>query len=188
MSEKLRTFVAIDIPAAPLRDVLGELAGIGRPVRVVAEPLHLTLKFLGDTQPSALEQISAALCEVCARHAPLKIEVTGIGAFPRPERPSVVWAGVAPAEPLAALAADLDTQLTPLGFPPEQRTFHPHVTLARVTGRPPGTLAEIMTLYGGESFGVAGVREVLFYQSVLSTDGPQHTVLSRTVLGGAPAE
>jgi RNA 2',3'-cyclic 3'-phosphodiesterase len=184
MSETLRTFVAIDLPAAPFRDVLEELAGIGRPVKVIAEPLHLTLKFLGQTPRSALEQISAALSEVCAPHAPLEIELRGIGAFPRPERPSVVWAGVSPAEPLAALAAELDAQLQPLGFPPEQRAFHPHVTLARVKGRPPQALAEFMDLYAEESFGVAVVAEALFYQSVLSTDGAQYTVLSRAPLVG----
>lgn len=185
MSETLRTFVAIDLPAAPLRDVLGELAGIGRPVKVVAEPLHLTLKFLGDTRRADLEQISTALKGVCVLHAPFEIEVSGIGAFPRPERPSVVWAGVSPAEPLAALAADLDAQLAPLGFPPEQRAFHPHVTLARVKGRPPQALAETMALYAEESFGTAVVREVMFYESVLSASGSRYTVLNRVVLGAS---
>jgi RNA 2',3'-cyclic 3'-phosphodiesterase len=184
MGEKLRTFVAIDIPAAPLREVLEELAGIGRPVKMVVEPLHLTLKFLGETRRSALDAISAAITEVCSRHAPLQFEIGGIGAFPRPERPSVVWAGVSPAEPLTALAAELDAHLKPLGFPPEQRAFHPHVTLARIKGRPPANLAEILTLYAGESFGNVRIGEVLFYESALSNAGPQYTILSTASLHG----
>jgi RNA 2',3'-cyclic 3'-phosphodiesterase len=185
MGEKLRTFVAIDIPADPLRDVLEELAGIGRPVKVVAEPLHLTLKFLGDTPRFMPDAVSAAITEVCSRHARLEFEIAGLGAFPRAERPSVVWAGVSPAEPLAALAAELDAHLEPLGFPPEQRPFHPHVTLARVKGRSPEALAEIMGLYAGESFGIAVVAEAHFYQSVLSTDGAEYRLLARAALSGS---
>lgn len=184
MGENLRTFVAIDIPAAPLRGVLEELARLGRPLKVAAPPLHLTLKFLGNTDAAALEGISAAIAAVCTRHEPLQLEIRGVGAFPTVKRPSVVWAGIHPARPLAALAAGLAARLAPLGFTPERRAFHPHVTLARVKGRPPAALAEIMALDAEEPFGVATIGETLFYQSLLTPAGPQYTVLRRMALGG----
>lgn len=185
MGENLRTFVAIDIPATPLHGVLEELARLGSPLKMAALPLHLTLKFLGNTDAAALERISAAIATVCALHEPLQLEISGVGAFPTVKRPSVVWAGIHPSQPLAALAAGLDARLAPLGFTPERRAFHPHVTLARVKGRPPAALCELMALYAEEVFGIATVGETLFYQSLLTPAGPQYTVLRRMALGGA---
>lgn len=188
MAQTLRTFVAIDFAADPVRDVLSDLQDLGRPIRTVREPLHLTLKFLGETRPADLAAIGRILAEVTSRHAVHEVDLTGVGAFPRPERPSVIWAGIAPQDPVRALAAELAAELEPLGFPPERRAFHPHITLARVKGRPPAGLADLFDLYGGEVFGKSLVREALHYQSELTPGGSQYSVLARAPLAPAQAE
>jgi 2'-5' RNA ligase len=184
MPERIRTFIAIDVPSEPFREVLDDLRDIGRPVKPVAEPLHLTLKFLGETEVASTARLSRQISEVTAAHGALELDFRGLGAFPRIERPSVVWAGLANGESITALADDLESQLEPLGYPRESRHFHPHVTLARVKGRPSQQLREMLELYADEAFGVAGVSEVRFYQSQLTPAGPEYSVLSTAVLSG----
>ena len=184
MPERIRTFVAIDVPAQPVREILDELRDMGRPIRAAVEPLHLTLKFLGETDVASVVDVSRAVSTVASAHRAFDLPLRGIGAFPKIERPSVVWAGVVDEEPIAALVENLEIVLEPLRFLRETRPFHPHVTLARVKGRPPQQLRELLELYADETFGVVGVREVKFYQSQLTPAGPEYTVLHSALLGG----
>jgi 2'-5' RNA ligase len=101
------------------------------------ENIHLTLKFLGEVPEGEIEQIGAALREVCADHAPFDASLSSFGAFPSARRARVIWAGAAAgSEELRALAADVETAFEPLGFERENRTFVPHATLGRVRGKP----------------------------------------------------
>lgn len=185
MPEHVRTFVAIEIAADPFRDVLSDLRDMGRPVRTVGEPLHLTLAFLGDTDARLIPEISQIVRDVAAKWPPCEIELVGIGAFPRPQRPSAIWGGVSPVETLGGIAERLGSKLEEIGFPPESRSFHPHVTLARIKGRPPRELTGLFELYDGEVFGTWPVREITLYESRLKSDGPEYTQLATAELSGA---
>lgn len=96
--------------------------------------LHLTLAFLGATLRERVPALSVALEQVARRHAGAPVTYAGVGAFPDARAPRVLWAGIREERPgeLARLAADVARTLEPLGFPPERRAFHAHVTLARV--------------------------------------------------------
>jgi RNA 2',3'-cyclic 3'-phosphodiesterase len=185
MTARIRCFIATDFDAVPFRDVLSKLAGMGRAVRTASEPFHLTLKFLGDTDAGLLEQISQTADEVAANHCHIEVQLTGLGAFPRPERPSVVWAGLAPIQPLQMLAAELESKLEQRGFEPERRPFEPHITLARVKARPPGELRELLDQYREHRFGRATVREITLYESQLTPAGPRYSPLSTHTLSNA---
>ena len=182
MPERIRTFVAIDIPARPFREVLDELRDMGRPIRAAAEPLHLTLKFLGETNVDSVAAVSRVVSAVATAHEPFDMSLRGLGAFPKIARPSIAWAGIADEEPIAALVEDLEARLERLGIPRESRPFHPHITLARVKGRPPQQLREMLELYADEAFGVVAVKEVRFYRSQLTQAGPEYLVLSTAEL------
>lgn len=140
----LRLFVGLRVsPAAraPLAHLMRRLAREDDALRMPAEEdLHLTLQFLGAVPRARVPALAAALAEVARRHAPLPVRYRSLGAFPAADRPRVLWAGVEPAPPdaLERLARDVGAALRPLGFPPEARPFHAHVTLARVReGRRP---------------------------------------------------
>jgi len=184
VAELIRTFIGITVPTAPLRSVLDCLADLGRPVRIASEPLHVTLKFLGETRRELVPAIRDTLAEVAHGHAPFEFLVSGVDAFPRRQRPAVIGAGADPDEPIRRLAAELESNLTPLGFEPEQRDFRAHVTIARVNGRPPRELAALFELYGDEAFGVVSVSEVALYQSELTSAGPVYSVLAAATLEG----
>ena len=95
---RLRTFLAVDLgPSVRARCVsLQETLGrSGADVKWVEEEnLHVTLLFLGEVDAREVLPLSAAVKAVCARHAPFTLRVEGVGCFPNPRRPRVVWAGL----------------------------------------------------------------------------------------------
>jgi RNA 2',3'-cyclic 3'-phosphodiesterase len=105
----------------------------GRPVR--PESWHLTLRFLGWTTEEQRDRILGFL----ATHVDVprfSIGFAGLGAFPGAGRAAVLWLGVRRgSEDVSRLAALTEEAATSAGFEPEDRPFHPHVTLARI--RPP---------------------------------------------------
>ena len=137
--QPVRAFIAIELSP----DVLAQIGRLLDRVRqdlppglvrwVRPEGIHLTLKFLGDVDRGALPEIEQALRAACAPHAPFHLRIAGMGCFPTPRRPRVVWIGVEDeSHTLAALQRDVERAISPLGFPADRRGFHPHLTLGRV--------------------------------------------------------
>ncbi len=135
----MRTFIAIEIPeplklnldrsVARVRSDLED--GLIRWVRL--ESMHLTLKFLGEIEQVQVHTIQEALDEVANSFTSFSLEVAGFGCFPNISRPRVVWVGFGPTGgELRRLQAELASQLEKIGFEPEQRGYHPHLTLGRV--------------------------------------------------------
>lgn len=180
MPDTVRTFVAIPLtPGRSLRSLIRRLDEMSGPVKGVSpEHLHITLKFLGDTPWTQTAEIGRVVSEVAAIQPAFDVQVCGVGAFPNLERPRVVWTGIEPAEPLAILAGLLNDLIGELGFPVEERAFQPHVTLARVKGRPPAALREVLSVLADQDFGGMHIDRVTYYQSELSPSGPKYTILS----------
>lgn len=134
----LRLFIAIELPPeiqTALRMAQASLAGHKLAVRWV-DPTgtHLTLKFLGATQPDQVAPITAALEQATRRHRPFGLATAMLGCFPNPRAARVLWLGLSGALPeLAALRDDVERSIAPLGFPTEQRPFSPHLTLGRTS-------------------------------------------------------
>jgi 2'-5' RNA ligase len=137
--ETLRVFIAIPLPD-PLRK---ELADVQyrlksrvphRSVRwVKTTGIHLTLKFLGDTPEDEIPVIQDAL-RVIARNAPsCTLTAEGLGCFPSPRRPRVLWVGVTePTGCLKVIYQAVEEAITSLGYDRERHSFTPHLTLGRV--------------------------------------------------------
>jgi 2'-5' RNA ligase len=126
-----RLFVAIRPPEF-IRDQLLDLMD-GDDLRWQNEDqLHLTLRFIGEVERPQAEDIAAALLGL--RFGPFELRLSGVGTFTA-RRSGALWAGVAPKEPLAALAAKIDRACVSAGLTPERRAYHPHITLARWKGK-----------------------------------------------------
>jgi len=167
MTESVRAFFGLRIRAArKVRQVLDELDAMGRPVKPVdPSGLHVTLKFLGDTEAQQLTHLQQALRAAVSRQQPFDVVLQGLGAFPRVARPAVVWMGVSEAgDPATSrvtdLARELDRLLRELGFPAETRSFHPHLTLARIRGRPPERLLQLLADLQTAEFGCQPIAQV----------------------------
>lgn len=132
----IRAFIAVDFEASQeLRGLIGELRSSRARLRVVApENLHITLKFLGETEEGMVEPIVDVLEASVDGVPPFTLTLRGTGAFPSMRAPRVLWVGIYDGEPLVRVAQRLEQGLGSLGFPRERRRFSPHLTLARVKG------------------------------------------------------
>lgn len=143
----IRTFVAVELDT-PLRQALAraqtqlrgrleQAAGPGVRVQwVKPDSIHLTLKFLGDIPEERVAEIKNALAGVTARHVRFQVQAEGLGAFPGPRAPRVLWVGLPEhGGELTRLASDVEAALVAIGFAQESKPFHPHLTLARIKER-----------------------------------------------------
>jgi RNA 2',3'-cyclic 3'-phosphodiesterase len=139
----MRTFLALNLDPAERDRLHASLDPLRRhdwPARwLPPAALHLTLRFLGDTEGSDIERIDHVLRQVAVQHGPQRLELGGFGAFPSLRRANVLWVGVAPSPPLMALHRDAELALARLGYGREPKPFRPHITVARLRGgaRPP---------------------------------------------------
>lgn len=131
----MRVFVAINLSPqekARLETAARPLVESRFPVRWVdPQSVHLTLKFLGEVDEDRLPELCAAVDSAAAGCKGLDMVVNGFGAFPSLRRPRVVWAGVDDDPLLSGLQERVESALGALGFEPEPRRFHPHLTLGR---------------------------------------------------------
>ena len=186
MSEKIRLFVAIDLPEG-VKDVLAATAvamSKNMPNRVVRwvsrEQMHLTLRFLGDTAVSQLPALQDELTQLATRHRPFQLRLSGVGAFPNPKRPRVVWAGLAgDLALLQKVQAELEDLVVGLGWAREKRPFNPHLTLGRVKDANAARGLNWAVALEEVGFGVTAVQ---LMQSELRPSGPIYTVRQEVTL------
>ncbi len=176
---------AIRSSAAALQQTL---AKSGASVKwVEPENLHVTINFLGEVDDRDLHGICRALAAVGRRESPFRLAVAGVGAFPTPRRPKVLWAGLADgADALARLHAASEPKLLELGvYRREERGYTPHLTLGRAKDEADGQLlapelAKHATWTGGDVF----VEEILLFSSDHRREGPIYSVIARSPLSG----
>jgi 2'-5' RNA ligase len=173
----MRLFLAIPIDK-PILDALAgatdKLRETRAPVRWVRpEGMHLTLKFLGDTEPGRVEPLVEAIADVTEGIMPFPISVAGSGAYPKIRSPRVLWAGVMEnSGTLKRLVKSIEEEGEKLGFEREKREFSPHITIGRVKGnmniaRLIAAVKEIKDVHWGDQ--EAG--EVVLYSSELNPGG-----------------
>jgi 2'-5' RNA ligase len=183
----VRAFVAVE----PDAGVRAALAGLLRALRSAAgaegvrfvrpESLHLTLRFLGDTEPPRLAAVAAQLRAAAAEWPPLRLVLGAVCGFPSPRRPRVLACEVGPPGPLAGLASGVEAAVVRAGLSPEARPFRAHLTLGRYRGRAGRPVTAAVTA-AGESWDVG---EIVLFRSDLERSGAVYTPLERFALGGS---
>lgn len=169
-----RLFVALPIPdhiADPLLDLVGENDGLRW---TATEQLHLTLRFIGEVDGAAAEEVAAALVEI--RAEPFDLALRGLGEFHH-RRSGVLWAGVQPKEPVTALAAKIERAVVAAGQSPETRAFRPHVTLARWSGPQPD-LGPLLARHAALRSEPWPARHFTLFESHLSRHGAHHEAVA----------
>ncbi len=196
MADTTRTFIAIPVP-----DAIGsQLARWQRSLApqipgcrwVESQPLHITLAFLGDVLDRDLSELCLAVAEAVGPIPRFELKVAGVGAFPDPARPRVVWAGIMAEDPgpLAEVREAVVRATTRAGYRPDDMRFHPHVTLGRIKaerGRP-HDLTKLIIREQARSAGTFRVDEVVTFSSTLDTGGPAYAALNRARLKGKKTE
>lgn len=174
-ADSVRAFLAIPLQPSVLEKVAQLKRGLARTGAAVRwardEGLHLTLKFLGTVTPERVEAVRQALAPRCAEIGPFWARVAGVGVFPRPQRPRILWVGVRASE-LAHLSRVVEEAAAEVGFAAETRPFRAHVTLGRIKDRHGWpALAKALEENRELDFGDFEVRHVTAFRSDLQRGG-----------------
>ena len=177
-SVKWRVFCAVDFPEIVRHRVSLHIARLKEVVPEEnatwsrADNIHLTLKFLGDIPQTSVEQLSEAASRSVAGVTPFTIRLERTGVFPPYGSPRVLWIGVNDCEgKLGELHQRLEVESEGAGFPRESRSFHPHLTLARL--RKPQHAQMLAAAHQATGFATEEifVTELLVIRSELSSGG-----------------
>jgi RNA 2',3'-cyclic 3'-phosphodiesterase len=169
----MRLFIAIDTPPeirAKLRAVQEKLIATRADVRWVApENLHITLKFLGDTDAARVSEILARVTAAAAQVPAFSLELEGVGRFPDRGPVRVIMSRVlSPDQRITKLHRLIDSSLGGIGLPMDTRALVPHLTLGRVSSnRGLNKLLRLLEKHDLDFFGSFVVERVILYQSIL---------------------
>jgi 2'-5' RNA ligase len=169
-----RLFIAIDLPEEQKRRIDSISYGLPETRWIVAEQIHLTLRFIGEVNGTSYERISDALSEV--QSDPFELRVKGIGHFPPRRTPRVLWLGLDKSEPLLQLQRRVEAKLQQSGLAPEGRKFSPHITIARFKNPPLDKVVAFMAAHSLFELPPFRPKDFHLYSSFLTSGGAVHTL------------
>ena len=180
-AEPVRLFVGVAPDAATQRFLdatCAHLQGLRMPRDcrwIGGSNRHLTLAFLGDTEPRHLQTIEGALQEIAMETPPCSGQIVSTHPFPR-DRAKMLAAELLPTPALAALHGKCREMMTTIGKAPERKSFRPHFTLARSRSgfsRLPAVPADF----------ICALNNLTLYHSLLAPGGSQYQPLLSLSLG-----
>ncbi|NMB71940.1 MAG: RNA 2',3'-cyclic phosphodiesterase [Bacteroidales bacterium] len=186
----MRTFIALPVTLAGSH--LEEAALLCRR-RLSAEKIawvdlnnvHITLFFLGETDPAIADTLSHGLETIASGHRPFSLQVKGLGYFGSRSSPRVLWAGISENKPALQLQKEVKALVTAHGFVPDERDFHPHITLARLKYlNHPEKLHDLVAEYRNTFFQEMPVDQMVWMESQLTPAGAVYRPLRAFPLQG----
>jgi RNA 2',3'-cyclic 3'-phosphodiesterase len=184
--QKIRAFIAVEIPISKeIHQVLNELKKTQIDAKIVeTQNMHLTLKFLGDTDEKLIDDIGKIIKNSAKNIPPFQIALKSIGVFPNQNYIKVAWIGVENTENLKQIAETIDSKLQNLGFEKEKRPFSAHLTIARIkSAKNKEKLIDLINKYQNTEFQQIKIDKILLKKSTLTPKGPIYTNLKEIKLG-----
>lgn len=175
----MRVFVALDLPPEVESQLVVQQFLMPIPRKVERSQFHLTLAFMGEMREPDLEALHEALMRI--KMPAFELSLTGFGIFGK-AKPNSVWASVVPSAPLERLQAKVERAARLSGADIPVRRFVPHITLGRFPAMRPEDAARLeLAVINGAGFraGPWEVRDMVLYQSTLSSEGPRYDALAR---------
>jgi 2'-5' RNA ligase len=167
----MRLFAALAIPDSIALRLSMLQSGVPGARWQRREQLHLTLRFMGDVDGRVMRDIDDMLSGVHASR--FSLELKGVGEFGH-EKPSALWADVAPNDALLHLQRKIERAMQQVGIASDKHKYKAHVTLAYLRGTPPGAVMDWLTdhaRFASEPFQVDGF---ILYSSQLASDGSKY--------------
>ena len=185
MSKRLFVSVGLDGLADEVEAVQERFEGASGLNFTDPEQAHVTLSFLGDTDPDRVDDVTDALAAAVddAGVEPFTATFGGLGVFPSLDYITVVWLGVtAGGEQLTRLHDAVESHTVELGFEPDDHEFTPHVTLARMDHAGGKARVQQLVRERDPTVGRLTVDEIRLTESVRTDDGPRFTTVAAVPL------
>jgi RNA 2',3'-cyclic 3'-phosphodiesterase len=178
----MRLFIGVPLASAVTEQLAGLRKRLERPGDGLrwssAESWHITLQFLGATTETQHACVLEHLRKLSSPGIPIRLE--GLGFF---DRAGVFFVGVSVSPQLARLQQMVTRATSHCGFVPEDRPYHPHITLARKKGQSAGTRELRRHLEDSgpavPHFPSSTAREFLLYESFPSPAGSRYEIRAR---------
>jgi len=180
-----RGFIAIGLDvSSKIVEFENKIKKTGAAVKLVdPESMHLTLKFLGDTDEDLINEIEKIIKESSQGIKPFKIKLEGTGVFPNKNYIKIIWIGVNDGEQIIPIAEKIDEEISNLGFKKEKRKFSAHLTIGRVkTAKNKDELIQIIEEYNEILFSEFEVKSIKLIKSELTPNGPIYSTLKEIKL------
>jgi 2'-5' RNA ligase len=191
--EQIRSFIAVELPEEAKKGLARLRKELDRDEHrfvkwVDSEGIHLTLKFLGNIPSKRVTEITEAMEGAAQGISPFHLEISGLGTFPSLRQARVLWVGIGgEVGKLSKLQQNIDSSLVALGFAKQERSFVPHLTLARIRqGASPQerrSFGELVDCTVFEDKYPIKVEAVSLMRSQLTPSGAIYTCLSTVGLG-----
>ena len=177
-----RTFIGLPVSVGSkflwARNQLMEAFADERISWVNPENYHVTLRFLGDTDVTAIHQIKEALQSEVKLPLESRLQLKGPGSFGPRKKPRVIWLGFEQDEPFLSLRAGADRALEKCGWPLSDQPFRAHLTLGRVRSlKDPARYYETIEQMKQAFTGRVLIDRMVFYRSELQESGPTYTTI-----------
>jgi 2'-5' RNA ligase len=159
----IRLFIAIGLPPEVSEDLAPLCEGVPGAAWHAAEKLHLTLRFLGETDEAQAEDLDLALAAVAS--PAFDLTLSGVGCFETRGQPSSLWVGTEAGPALSGLHRRCGQAARRAGFAPDPRIWRPHVTLAYLFNPDPGRVGAWILRHNLTRLGPMPVRSFGLYSS-----------------------
>jgi 2'-5' RNA ligase len=192
----IRVFVAVELSS----EVREKISALQQQLNTTLPPMnwvrpesiHLTLKFLGSVEPSRISQLLSVLEPIGKRQNKFSVDVQDLGVFPHVKHPRIFWVGVTgKTHALQELVLKIEAVLEPLGFPLEDKPYHPHLTLARMTRENAivgSALVKNRIFHSDQQLGTLPIDRFILFQSDLDSFGAIYTPLGSVQFSGSSPE
>jgi 2'-5' RNA ligase len=179
VKEMKRLFIAIKI--RPDKDFLDQFFQLKAHLRherikwVEEHNIHITLKFLGDTEVKKIAEIENVLKHVAIKHSAFSIQLKNLGIFGSRYDPRVIWVGIEPYDHLVSLMKDVHAELKTIGYEPDRQNLVPHLTIGRIRELRDGQVFQtVIEKFSGITSQEMMVKECILYESILKKEGPAY--------------
>lgn len=178
----MRLFTALDLPDDVRSDIASLRASDQLDARwTVPDQYHITLRFIGEVDADTAARYESALASIEAPEA--ECRPYGLDVLPSRRNPSVLIVGLERTDSLLATYQAVSDVLETEGLAPEDRTYRPHVTLARLNGLSPKTVHSFLSTHDASSLSSFRGTQAHLYESTLTPDGAVHERQASVALG-----
>ena len=174
----LRLFVGIALPPALKLDLSRLAGGLSNARWVDPGNYHVTLRFIGEIDEGAASDVDAALSGVRAKRFALTL--AGVDSF----NARNLFVGVERNADLVHLQEKVESAVARSGIEPEGRRFAPHVTLARLKGKPDIRLGHYLAEHALFRAAPFDVMQFQLVASYLTKSGSIYEDQAEYALGG----
>jgi 2'-5' RNA ligase len=177
MEKSFRTFIAIKIiPKNTLIQLFSRLkVHLNDEDIKWVEPnnFHLTLRFLGNTSATQVEEIKTGLENIACNYKCFSFNLKGLGFFKNNGKPKVLFAKTEETQTLKLLTTEIENLIVRFGFEKETRDFNPHLTLGRIRFlNEKHKFFLLVQKFAETEIQKVNVSELIFYQSILNSTNP----------------